>query len=119
MTTVVIDPGHGGSAAVGGSSPNNASGPNGLLEKDVTLDLARRVSTLLANKATVILTRTSDTNLALADRAKVARDSNADIFISIHLNGWTDPTVDGSEAWIATHASAPSRTLARSLLDQI
>ena len=37
--TVVLDPGHGGTSAAGASSPNNATGPNGLLEKDLTLDL--------------------------------------------------------------------------------
>src|SRR3954468_10853030 len=91
--TVVIDPGHGGAAPVGGSSPNNATGPNGLLEKDLTLDLGRRVSTLLAPRATVILTRTTDVNLSLADRAKVAHDANADVFLSIHLNGFNDASV--------------------------
>src|SRR5206468_664991 len=65
MPTVVIDPGHGGATATGGSSPNNATGPNGLLEKDLTLDLGRRVSALLAPRATVILTRTTDVNLSL------------------------------------------------------
>ncbi|MFL6331777.1 MAG: N-acetylmuramoyl-L-alanine amidase, partial [Pyrinomonadaceae bacterium] len=44
---VVLDPGHGGETAVGGSSPNNATGPNKLLEKNLTLDLARRVQKIL------------------------------------------------------------------------
>jgi N-acetylmuramoyl-L-alanine amidase/phosphatidylserine/phosphatidylglycerophosphate/cardiolipin synthase-like enzyme len=117
--TVVIDPGHGGSAAVGGSSPNNATGPNGLLEKDVTLDLGQRVATLLGNRAQVILTRAGDVNRSLSDRAKTAHDANADIFVSIHMNGWSDPSVDGSEAWVAKNGSAASRGLARALLDRV
>ena len=117
--TVVIDPGHGGSTAVGGSSPNNASGPNGLVEKDVTLDLGRRVAAALAGRATVILTRTADENHSLSARARVAHDANADAFVSIHMNGWKDPRVDGSEAWIAKHAGESSRRLARSVLDGV
>ena len=119
MTTVVIDPGHGGSVAISGSSPNNATGPNGLLEKDVTLDLGRRVSALLASRASVILTRTTDVNLSLSDRAKVARDANADVFLSIHLNGWKDPSVDGTETWVAKNASAASRDLAQRVLTHV
>ena len=92
--TVVIDPGHGGTAKAGGSSPNNATGPNGLLEKDLTLDIGRRVATLLGPRANVILTRTGDENRSLSDRARVAHDANAAVFLSIHLNGWRDPSVD-------------------------
>jgi len=117
--TVVIDPGHGGAAAVGGSSANNATGPNGLLEKDVTLDIGRRVSAALGSRANVILTRTTDDNRSLSDRAKVAHDANADIFLSIHLNGWRDPSVDGAEAWVTQHASTASHDLARSVLTRV
>jgi len=117
--TVVIDPGHGGTSPTGGSSPNNAVGPNGLLEKDVTLDLGRRVATLLGNRASVILTRSGDENRSLADRAKVAHDASADVFLSIHMNGWRDANVDGSEAWVAHGASPASRTLARTVLDRV
>jgi len=117
--TVVIDPGHGGSARVGGSSPNNAEGPNGLLEKDVVLDVGRRVAALLGPRATVMLTRSTDENRSLADRARVARDASADVFVSIHLNGWRDPAVDGSEAWVARHASDASYGLAHAVLGRV
>ncbi len=119
MRTVVIDPGHGGTAAAGGSSPNNATGPNGLLEKDVTLDLGRRVAAALAPRADVVLTRAGDENRSLAERAKVGRDHNADVFVSIHLNGFADPAVDGSEAWVAKHAGDASRLLARTVLTRV
>src|SRR6266536_1164906 len=119
QATVVIDPGHGGSNAAGGSSPNNAVGPNGLLEKDVTLDIGRRVGALLGNRAQVILTRNGDENRSLADRAKIARDADADVFVSIHLNGWRDAAVDGTEAWVARKPSQGSRDLARSVLDRV
>lgn len=117
--TVVIDPGHGGTARVGGSSPNNVTGPNGLLEKDLTLELGQRVATGLGTRASVVLTRQTDVNRSLADRAQVARDAQADVFLSIHLNGYSDPSVDGSEAWVATHSGASSHALAQSVLDRV
>lgn len=117
--TVVIDPGHGGTAKAGGSSPNNATGPNGLLEKDLTLDIGRRVAALLGPRANVILTRAGDENRSLSERARVAHDANAAVFLSIHLNGWRDAGVDGSEAWIARDANTSSRALARSVLDRV
>lgn len=119
LPVVVIDPGHGGTAAVGGSSPNNATGPNGLLEKNLTLDLAQRVRDALAGEANVILTRTGDTNLSLSDRAHVGRDNNATVFLSIHLNGFHDATVDGTEVWVARNANRRSRDLAQTVLTQL
>ena len=103
---VVLDPGHGGSVKVGGSSPNNAVGAGGLLEKDLTLDVATRTAALLANDARVILTRTSDVNLGLADRAEVASANGAAAFVSVHFNGFVDPSVDAAgcpaiRAWMS------------------
>lgn len=91
--TVVIDPGHGGMVKTGGSSANNATSPTGVLEKNMTLQLARLVRDSLARHApsvTVILTRDSDDNLGLSARAKVARDNDADLFLSIHFNGFNE-----------------------------
>jgi N-acetylmuramoyl-L-alanine amidase/GH25 family lysozyme M1 (1,4-beta-N-acetylmuramidase) len=117
--SVVIDPGHGGATAEGGSSANNAIGPNGVLEKDVTLDLARRLAALLSERANVVLTRTGDENRSLTDRSGIARACNAAVFVSLHFNGWKDPSVDGSEAWVATHAAPASRAFARAALDRV
>lgn len=118
---VVLDPGHGGRSTAGGSSPNNAHGYNGLLERDLTLELARRIVTAMSKRvpADVRLTRASDVNLPLADRAAVARDANADVFLSLHFNGSDDPAVDGTEAWTASHASARSRRLAQRLCNGV
>jgi N-acetylmuramoyl-L-alanine amidase len=116
LPVVVLDPGHGGDRKVGGSSANNATGPNGLLEKDLTLEVSRRAEAALAGIARVVRTRTTDANLSLADRAKVARDRNAAAFVSIHFNGWHDPKVDGTEVWVARKASADSRRLAAGVL---
>ena len=117
---IVIDPGHGGTARVGGSSPNNATGPNGLLEKAVTLDVALRLHARFQSTShQVLLTRDSDTNLGLADRARVARDNNADAFVSIHCNGAGDATIQGTETWIHNNATRDSDLLAGSVQQRL
>jgi N-acetylmuramoyl-L-alanine amidase len=88
---IVIDPGHGGTTTVGHSSPNNARGPSGMLEKTLCLELAQLVRAQIADRAIdvrVELTRTSDENLGLAERANRAREVQADAFLSIHFNGF-------------------------------
>src|SRR5712691_9543000 len=117
--TVVIDAGHGGTSAVGGSSPNHAVGSNGLLEKDLTLDLARRVRGLLGDSARVILTRDAGVNLSLSERAGQARRNDADLFVSIHWNGDSHPDVDATEGWVARQANPRSRRFARRLVDRL
>lgn len=116
MATIVIDPGHGGTSAVGGSSANNATGPNGTLEKTLTLDVGLKCRDfLLTQGQTVLMTRDSDVNLSLADRAKVAKDSAAAVFLSIHFNGFSDASVQGTETLVftGTAAASPSRALAK------
>ena len=100
MAIIVIDPGHGGTTTVGGSSPNNAIGPEGTLEKVWTLDLAERAKRILSAMHDVHLTRDRDVNLGIAARAHVARDRSADVFLSIHLNGFHDANVQGTETWV-------------------
>ena len=111
---VVIDPGHGGTEEVGGSSPNNATGPTGLLEKTVTLDVARRIKSA-ANDLDIVLTRSTDTNLGLAARAKVAKDLKAPVFVSVHFNGWPTQEVQGTETYVHASGSADSLGLARTV----
>ena len=116
MAIVVIDPGHGGMGTVGGSSGNNATSPSGLLEKDLTLAVARHAEvTLGARGHSVRLTRTADVNLSLVDRAAVARSARADAFVSIHFNGFGDTTVQGTETWVHQNGSAQSVELAGTL----
>ncbi|MBZ2207628.1 N-acetylmuramoyl-L-alanine amidase [Massilia soli] len=112
MAIAIIDPGHGGTSEVGGSSPNNAKGPNGLLEKDIALDLARRVCSALKGAAVdARLTRDTDRNLGLKARADITRQAGADAFISIHLNGYNG-LAQGTETWHHSAASSDSKTLA-------
>ena len=81
---VVIDAGHGG-------TDNGMTGPIGtpswFVEKDVTLSVAKKLATVLrARGVDVVMTRTADTLIALADRGKIANSSHGDVFISIHVN---------------------------------
>ena len=113
MAVVVIDPGHGGTAKTGGSSANNATSPSGLLEKDLTLAVARHAEAeLIARGHTVRLTRTTDVNLGLSDRGRVAQSALADVLVSIHFNGFADPAVQGTETWVHLSSSERSHTLA-------
>jgi N-acetylmuramoyl-L-alanine amidase len=104
--TVVLDPGHGGSENVGGSSPNNAVSFRGVLEKAMTLEPAKliREAILAANQSgssdiRVVLTREEDVNLGLGARAVVAKSHAADLFLSIHCNGF-DKQARGTETLI-------------------
>jgi N-acetylmuramoyl-L-alanine amidase/V8-like Glu-specific endopeptidase len=115
----VIDAGHGGAYDELGSSANHARGNNGLLEKDLTLDIASRVARLVSAVASVRLTRSADVNLPLSARARVARDAGATLFVSLHLNGSRDPGMDGTEAWIARTPNANSSALAQNLAARV
>ncbi len=109
---VVLDPGHGGNRRVGGSSPNNAISASGVLEKTMTLDLAKRVKKQLkklgdkipGSAIKVHLTRTDDANLSLSDRAQFAESTEADIFLSFHFNGFNG-AARGTETWIISSAN--------------
>jgi N-acetylmuramoyl-L-alanine amidase len=117
---VVLDPGHGGSAPADGSAANNAVGPNGLLEKDLTLAVAQQAAEHLRRLGfETLLTRESDTNVALRDRALKAREAGADVFVSLHLNGHSDARVDGTEAYVSPAARDRDRALAQSLLSAV
>ncbi|HWB82338.1 MAG TPA: N-acetylmuramoyl-L-alanine amidase [Nannocystaceae bacterium] len=101
MATVVLDPGHGGTANLVGSTANNAVGPAGTLEKNLTLDVALRVQPILVGFGhSVLLTRTTDVNVSAADRIAVASAMPAEVFLSIHFNGFRDPGVQGTETLV-------------------
>ncbi|RID87040.1 LysM peptidoglycan-binding domain-containing protein [Peribacillus asahii] len=102
LIKIFIDPGHGGKdpGAVG----------NGLLEKDLTLKIAKRVKELLAayEDVEVKMSRTGDTYPTLSERAKTANVWGADFFLSIHINS-ASKTSTGYEDYIYTKASAKSK----------
>ena len=79
---VVLDPGHGGKFPHDG-----AHGPKGLVEKNVALSVTLKLKELLeAQGATVVLTREGDDDVPLAQRAQIANENGADLFLSIHCN---------------------------------
>lgn len=95
QNVIIIDAGHGGGKPSGTqearslSSPNNATSPGGLKEKDLTLELAQKViARINAKKAGLkaVPTRTTDANPDFAARAKIAADQKAAWFLSIHFN---------------------------------
>ncbi|HXH24448.1 MAG TPA: N-acetylmuramoyl-L-alanine amidase, partial [Vicinamibacterales bacterium] len=90
--TVVIDPGHGGDDA-------GVRAAGGLDEKELTLDVARRLRGLLEARLglRVLLTRDDDRTLGLDERAAVANNNKADLFVSLHANAALVPSMAGAE----------------------
>jgi len=91
---IVVDAGHGG-------HDTGTVGPNGLMEKDLVLDVALRLGKLLESRlgAEVIYTRDDDTFIPLETRTAIANKEQADLFISIHANNISDPSVRGVETY--------------------
>ncbi len=93
VSTVVVDPGHGGVDS--GTAPGM-----GLLEKDLTLDISRRLAVLLeAGGCRVVLTRHDDRAVSLRERAEIANAAHGDLFLSIHLNWLPDREARGVETY--------------------
>jgi N-acetylmuramoyl-L-alanine amidase len=92
--TVVLDPGHGGSDV-------GVRGVDGIEEKQLTLDIARRIRQRLEMRLglQVILTRDDDHAPGLDERAAMANNSKADLFLSLHANGALAPGVSGAEVF--------------------
>jgi len=95
IRTIVIDPGH------GGHDPG-AIGASGLTEKEVALDVSRRLRTLIRQrlKKRVILTRETDVFVPLGQRAALANRRGADLFISVHVNAAADTDLRGVETYL-------------------
>jgi N-acetylmuramoyl-L-alanine amidase len=90
---IVVDPGHGG-------TDFGASGVGNVLEKDLTLAVARRLAAeLRARKLPVLLTRNSDAFVALPDRTAIANRAHGRLFVSIHANSAPEPEVFGAETY--------------------
>lgn len=117
---IVIDPGHGGVENVGGSDANHAVSALGDLEKNLTLEIGILIADELRLKThQVYLTRDTDTNLSLQNRAALALTKKADVFLSIHFNGWTDTTTQGTETYVYPGASSDSVLLASSVQQRL
>jgi N-acetylmuramoyl-L-alanine amidase len=91
---VMIDPGH------GGYDPGTRDPSGQFLEKNLALEISRRVAAdLKARGATVEMTRDSDVFIALADRTHLANRAGADLFVSIHLNSSPNADASGIEVY--------------------
>ena len=103
---VVIDAGH------GGYDPG-AIGRTGLKEKDVNLDLAKKLRRLLEDQGVqVVMTRSSDEYVALSKRVEIANKSHADLFISMHANANRTRSLNGFEIYyVSPSANDPKRAM--------
>ncbi|MCX6623864.1 MAG: N-acetylmuramoyl-L-alanine amidase, partial [Acidobacteria bacterium] len=100
---IVIDPGHGG-------HDTGTSGRNGLLEKELVLDVSRRLGKLITERmgSEVIFTRSDDTFIPLETRTAIANDKRADLFLSIHANSSTIRTIAGVETFYLNFSASKS-----------
>jgi N-acetylmuramoyl-L-alanine amidase len=100
---VVIDPGHGG-------HDFGTSGPTGLHEKDLVLDVAQRLGALIERRlnSEVVYTRTDDTFVPLQERTAIANDHKADLFLSIHANSSPLSSASGIESYYLNFTTSKS-----------
>jgi N-acetylmuramoyl-L-alanine amidase len=94
LSRVVIDAGHGG-------HDTGSLGPTGYTEKELVLDVSKRLKTLIENEmgAEVVMTRTEDKFVPLESRTQIANKESADLFVSIHANSSKIKSVRGVETF--------------------
>lgn len=102
---IAIDAGH------GGEDPG-AIGPSGTREKDVVIDIARRLQTLVneAEGFRAVMIRDGDYYIGLRQRTRIAREQKADFFVSIHADAFTSPRPNGSSVYALSQRGATSET---------
>ena len=98
LDTIVLDAGH------GGKDPGTI-GKYGTKEKDIVLDITKRVGRLLERNTgiKVVYTRTEDTFIPLWKRTKIANDAGGKVFVSIHINSNPNRKVKGFETYLHSH----------------
>lgn len=109
INRIAIDPGHGG-------YDTGTTGPRGLLEKDLCLDVGLRLGELIKQNlpgTEVVYTRKEDRHVSLEERTAIANDANADLFLSIHANSSDSRETRGVETfYLSLATSRESRALA-------
>ena len=102
LRTIVLDAGHGG-------DDTGVKGATGVLEKDVTLAMARRLKSVLEGRlgVRVLLTRDADQAVPLDDRAAFANNNKADLFVSLHANASARQTVGGAQVYSFSAGRSP------------
>ena len=107
--TVILDAGHGGK--------DKGAHWYGISEKTLTLDVAKRVESLLKKKGiTVAMTRKTDRFISIKDRAYLANKYSDSIFVSIHFNAHTNSSVKGIETF---YISSKGKKLAKSIQNRL
>jgi len=106
VARVVIDPGHGG-------SEEGAVGRSGLKEKELVLDIARRLRSRLEEASlAVALTREEDQAVDLTSRTALANHQKADLFVSIHANSSSRPGAGGAETYFLSYGLSDEEAVA-------
>src|SRR5690348_11063483 len=110
---IVLDPGHGG-------IDTGTKGPSGQMEKDIVLDVAKRLREKVetAGKYRVLLTRSDDSFVPLAERVRVAREAGAALFISIHADSLPHREGDAQGATLYTLSETATDPAAARLAEQ-
>ena len=98
---IAVDAGH------GGEDPG-AQGPGGVIEKHVVLQIAKRLAKLIQSEPgfTAIMTRKADYYVNLDKRRELARDANADLFVSLHADAFHNPKVKGSSVFTLSESAS-------------
>ena len=110
---IVLDPGHGG-------IDTGTKGSNGGMEKDIVLDFAKRLKQKIetAGKYRVLLTRSDDAFVPLAERVRFAREAGASLFISIHADSLPRKEGDAQGATVYTLSETATDPAAARLAEQ-
>jgi len=103
LGVIVLDAGHGG-------HDSGAVGPGGLMEKNVALEVTKRVAKLVEERlgVKVLLTRNNDTFVTLRDRTSFANRERADLFVSIHANAHRQSVSEGVETYFLSSEATDS-----------
>jgi len=111
--TVVIDAGHGG-------TDNGAHSANGLKEKDITLSIAKKIAALnSSDHINILLSRDNDQSISVRDRVHFAKNHDADLFVSIHVNAAADQQLNGFSVLIDRNNTEKNQLLASAIIDQL
>ena len=109
---ICIDPGHGGSAP-------GVVGIGGVKEADINLQIAKKLlETCCRGDLDCFLTRTEDSSVSLYERSRLCREKSADLFVSIHCNGFKNPAAEGIEVLYGNYGGR-SKALANYIFQSI
>jgi N-acetylmuramoyl-L-alanine amidase len=110
---VVIDAGQGG-------KDNGAHSANGLKEKDITLSIAKKIAALNSNDhIQILLCRDYDQSISVRDRVHFAKNHDADLFVSIHVNAAVNEQLNGFSVSIDRNSTGRNQLLASAIINEL